>query len=62
MLTLRTDYYHNHGSIELQTIEIDDAVLITIPHEVSVEVGFIKRRSWTDRVIPVTLTYSMRMY
>ena len=49
--------------VELQAIGIGDVVLVTFPHEVSVEIGLtIKRRAWTDKVIPITLANGIWMY
>ena len=49
--------------VELQAIGIGDVVLITFPHEVSVEIGLtIKKRAWTDKVVPITLANGIWMY
>jgi hypothetical protein len=49
--------------VELQAMGIGDVILITFPHEVSVEIGLaLKKASGTNRLVPITLANGFWMY
>jgi len=49
--------------LELQAISLGDVVLLSIPNEVNVSIGLeLKEKSWTDKLLILTLTNGCYMY